>query len=147
MHHPQPLHLSCSTDITPVSSDCVKASRGHAATQGGSSHSLHVTAMFTIWFILTTRIPDFSGLNTLSLVSEQTYSHIWHPTHLSGSAEMNFLSCILGIFSSFISELLELDRPFRVPSVFRWSGLLPLSSHGLHSNHPKAGQVLPECQR
>jgi hypothetical protein len=100
MHHPQPLHLSLSTEISPVSSDWVRASRGHAATQAGFSQSLHVTAMFITWLILTTRIPDFSGLNTLSLLIEQAYSQTWHPTHLSGSHETNFLSCIFTIFSS-----------------------------------------------
>src|SRR5271157_556056 len=100
MHHPHPLHLSLSTPIRPVSSDWVRAFLGQAATHGGSSHSLHVTAKFMSWSILTTLILDFKGLNAFSLVNEQIYSQTWHPTHLSGSAATNFLSCIFTILSS-----------------------------------------------
>jgi hypothetical protein len=92
MHHPQPLHLSLSTIMTPVSSDCVSASRGHAAMHGGSSQSLQVTAMLTSWFTRTTRMRDFSGLKALSFIIEQAYSQTWQPAHLSGSDETNFLS-------------------------------------------------------
>jgi hypothetical protein len=46
MHQPQPSHFSSSTEMTPVSCDCSSPSRGHAATQGASSHSLHATAKF-----------------------------------------------------------------------------------------------------
>ena len=74
MHHPHPLHLSLSIIIKPVSSDCVNASLGHAATQGGSSLNLHVTARFISWFILITRIRDLSALNAPSFVSEHAYS-------------------------------------------------------------------------
>jgi hypothetical protein len=92
MHQPQPLHLSLSTLIVPVSSDCIKASRGQAATHAGSSQSLHVTAKLANWLTLTARIRDFNGLKAFSLLIEQAYSHIWQPTHLSGSAETNFFS-------------------------------------------------------
>jgi hypothetical protein len=92
MHQPQPLHLSLSIMIAPVSSDCFKASRGQAAMHAGSSHSLHATAMFTTWFWRTTRIRDFIGLKAFSLVQLQAYSQIWQPTHLSGSHVTNFLS-------------------------------------------------------
>src|SRR5450756_1437889 len=97
MHQPQPLHLSLSKTMLPRSSDCVRASRGHAATQAGSSQSLQVTAMLANWLTLTTRMRDLSGLKAFSLVNEQAYSHIWQPTHFSGSVETNFLSCILTI--------------------------------------------------
>src|SRR5450759_534462 len=108
MHQPQPLHLSLSKTMLPRSSDCVSASRGHAATQAGSSQSLHVTAIFANWLTLTTRMRDLSGLKTFSLVNEQAYSHIWQPTHFSGSAETNFLSCIFTIFyASFPSTMFE----------------------------------------
>src|SRR3989304_1427191 len=99
MHHPQPLHLSLSTIIAPVSSDCVSASRGHATMHGGSSQSLQVTDMLASWFMRTTRMRDFSGLKALSFVHEQMYSQTWQPTHLSGSAETNFLSWIFTIFA------------------------------------------------
>jgi hypothetical protein len=92
MHHPQPLHLSLSIIIAPVSSDCVNASRGHAVTHGGSSQSLQVTAMLATWLIRTTRMRDFIGLNAFSFVHEQAYSQIWQPTHFSVSTETNFLS-------------------------------------------------------
>jgi hypothetical protein len=49
------------------------------------------------WFTRTTRMRDFSGLKAFSFVHEQTYSQIWQPTHLSGSAETNFLSWIFTI--------------------------------------------------
>src|ERR1035441_4680502 len=108
MHQPQPLHLSLSNTMLPVSSDCVSASLGHAATQAGSSQSLQVTAMLANWLTLTTRMRDLSGLKAFSLVNEQAYSHIWQPTHFSGSAETNFLSCIFTMFyASFPSIMLE----------------------------------------
>jgi hypothetical protein len=78
--------------IAPVSSDCVRASRGQAATHAGSSHSLQVTAMFATWLILTTRMRDFIGLNAFSFVKEHAYSQVWQPTHFSVSTETNFLS-------------------------------------------------------
>jgi hypothetical protein len=84
--------------MLPVSFEWVSASLGQAATQAGSSQSLHVTAMFANWLTLTTRMRDLSGLKAFSLVNEQAYSHIWQPTHFSGSVETNFLSCILTIF-------------------------------------------------
>jgi hypothetical protein len=76
----------------PVSSDWVRASRGHAATQAGSSQSLQVTDTLISWFSRTTRILDFNGLKTPSFVMAQMYSQTWHPVHFSGSAETNFLS-------------------------------------------------------
>src|SRR5665647_1873387 len=108
MHQPQPLHLPLSNMMFPVSSDCLRASRGHAATQAGSSQSLHVTAMLANWLTRTTLIRDLSGLKAFSLVNEQAYSHIWQPTHFSGSAETNFLSCTFTIFyASFPSIIFE----------------------------------------
>ena len=76
MHQPQPLHLSLSKTILPMSSDCFNASRGQAATHAGSSQSLHVTAILANWLTLTTRMRDLSGLKAFSLVNEQAYSHI-----------------------------------------------------------------------
>ena len=92
MHQPQPLHLSLSSTMLPVSADCVNASRGHAATHAGSSQRRHVTDMLASWLTLTTRIRDLRGLNAFSLLKEQAYSQTWHPTHFSGSTETNFLS-------------------------------------------------------
>jgi len=55
------LHASSSTIIIPVSSDCVKASLGHAATHGGSSQSLHVTARLANGFKSRPSMPIGSG--------------------------------------------------------------------------------------
>src|SRR4030042_6046370 len=121
MHHPQPLHLSLSTDITPVSSDCINASRGQAATHGGFSHSRHVTGMFMSWFILTTLILDLSGLNAFSLVIAQMYSQTWQPTHLSGSAETNFLSCIFFTISYAPTLVSTMYIRSSIPSSFSFS--------------------------
>src|SRR4030043_1194599 len=98
MHQPQPLHLSLSKTMFPVSFDCVNASLGQAATHAGSSQRRHVTAMFANWLTRTTRMRDFNGLKAFSLVYEQAYSHIWQPTHFSGSVETNFLSCSFTMF-------------------------------------------------
>src|SRR5437763_1685799 len=83
MHQPQPLHLSLSSTMLPVSSDCESASLGHAATQAGSSQSLQVTAMLATWLTRTARMRDLFGLNAFSLFIEQAYSQIWQPTHFS----------------------------------------------------------------
>src|SRR4030042_3467716 len=106
MHQPQPLHLSLSKTMLPVSFDCVSASLGHAATQAGSSHSLQVTAMLANWLTRTTLMRDLSGLKAFSLVNEQAYSQIWQPTHFSWSAEMNFLSWILTNFYASFSSMM-----------------------------------------
>ncbi len=47
-HQPQPLQRSSSMRMTPFSSDCVRAFRGHATTQGASSHNRHVSDAFVV---------------------------------------------------------------------------------------------------
>jgi hypothetical protein len=78
--------------MTPVSFDWAKAFLGQAATQEASSHSLQVNDILIKGSKRTTRIRDFSGLKASSFSYEQAYSQTQQPTHLSGSAETNFLA-------------------------------------------------------
>src|SRR3990170_8923864 len=90
MHQPQLSHLSSSTIITPVSSDCFKASLGHASTHGAGLHSLQAMDMLMSGCNLMVRIRDFCELKAFSLVREHMYSHTVHPEHFSGSHETIF---------------------------------------------------------
>src|SRR4030042_6531185 len=146
MHQPQPLHLSLSIIMVPVSSDCVRASRGQAATQAGSSQSLQVTAMFASWLMRTTRMRAFIGLNAFSFVQEQAYSQIWQPTHLSGSTETNFLSWIFTILlmPPFSLQQCLTSRPCRALGASRlWERPL-MSIHEIRSSHPTTSPVHPD---
>src|SRR4030065_1367544 len=90
MHQLQPLHLSSSTIITPVSSDCFKAALEHAITHGAGLQSLQEMDMLMSGCNLIVRILDFCELKAFSLVREHMYSHTVHPEHFSGSHETIF---------------------------------------------------------
>ena len=96
MHQPHPVQFSFSSMMLPFIV-CESAPLGHAATHDGVSQNLHVTARLFIWFSRITRMRDLIGLKARSLPYEQAYSQIWQPTHFSGSAETNFLSCSLAM--------------------------------------------------
>jgi hypothetical protein len=85
IHHPQPSHLFSFRMMTPSFSDCIKAFRGQAATQGASSQSLQVRAMLNVGFKRKSLILDRKGLKPLFLVfsNEQANSHIPQPMHRS----------------------------------------------------------------
>src|SRR5512133_2972176 len=82
MHQSQPLHLAMSTVTVPVCFDWLRASSGHAATQGALGQALQVIAVLFIWFTRTVRIRDLSGLKMPSFSKEQAYSQMSQPTHL-----------------------------------------------------------------
>ncbi len=76
--------------MTPVSSDCVRASLGQAVTHGAGLQSLQAIDMLTSGCNRIVRILDFWALNTLSFVKEQMYSQTAQPVHLSGSHDTSF---------------------------------------------------------
>ena len=92
MHQPHKSHLSSSTIITPVSSDCVNAFREHERTHGASSQNLHDIGMLTSRWNGNTLILESFGSKTFSFSSAQTSSHTLQPVHLSKSALTNFRS-------------------------------------------------------
>ena len=106
IHQAQPSQASSSTTIIPVSSSWRKASRGQAATHAGSSQCLQVTARLLRGPNRKARILDLVGLNVFSFVMEQAYSQTIQPTHFSGSAETNFLSCARTITLYLLSPFL-----------------------------------------
>jgi hypothetical protein len=76
--------------MTPVSSDCSKASLGQAVTHGAGLQSRHATEMLISGCNRIVRILDFWALKTFSLVREHMYSQTAQPEHFSGSHEISF---------------------------------------------------------
>jgi hypothetical protein len=76
--------------ITPVCSDCFKASLGHAVTHGAGLQSLHVTDMLMSGCSRIVRILDLCALKAFSLSSEHMYSQTEQPVHFSGSQDTSF---------------------------------------------------------
>ena len=85
--------------MTPVSSDCIKASLGHAGTHGASSQNLQTIVTLTSGCKRTTLIRDLRGLKDFSFFNAHANSQMPQPVHLLGSAEMNCLET--GAFSIF----------------------------------------------
>jgi len=76
--------------MTPVSSDCSKASLGQAVTHGAGLQRRHATDMLMSGCNRMVRILDFWALKAFSLVNEHMYSHTEQPEHFSASHETSF---------------------------------------------------------
>src|SRR3989304_553085 len=90
MHQLHPSHFSSSIMITPVCSDCFKASLGQAVTHGAGLQSLHVTDMLMSGCSRIVRILDLCALKAFSLVSEHMYSQTEQPVHFCGAPGTSF---------------------------------------------------------
>jgi hypothetical protein len=100
--------------MIPVSSDCFKASLGHAITHGAGLQSLQAMDMLISGCNLMERILDFCELKAFSLVREHMYSHTVQPEHLSGSHETIFhlevsaFGAVANFYSSCFDPILSL---------------------------------------
>ena len=66
MHQSQPLHLSSSTIMAPVSLERTRAFSGQAEMQAALMQALQANAALEIWLTLTVRIRYLIGLKIFS---------------------------------------------------------------------------------